>query len=144
MKRWAPLLDLESEMRSIFDRYWPGEEKERLLPHRLVTDMHREGTDLVVTVELPGIDPDQDVAITVEDDILIIKGEKTDERRIDEEDHFLRERRYGHFERRIFLPDGVDPGAITADYDNGVLRIRVPVPAEQEVAARSIPIQAAH
>lgn len=142
LKRWVPLLDLESEMRSIFDRYWPAEERERLLPNKLVADMHREEGDLVVTVELPGVDPEKDVDIMVEDDILIIKGEKSDEREVTEEDHFLRERRYGHFERRIFLPDGVDPDTITADYDKGVLTVRVPIPAEAEATPRRIPVRA--
>ncbi|HSJ35474.1 MAG TPA: Hsp20/alpha crystallin family protein [Acidimicrobiia bacterium] len=142
LKRWVPLLDLESEMRSMFDRYWPAEERERLLPNKLVADMHRDEGDLVVTVELPGVDPDKDVDITVEDDILIIKGEKSDEREVEEEDHFLRERRFGNFERRIFLPDGVDPDAITASYDHGVLTVRVPIPVEAEGTPRRIPIKA--
>lgn len=144
LKRWVPLLDLETEMRSIFDRYWPAEERERLLPNKLVADMHREEGDLVVTVELPGVDPEKDVDIVVEDDILIIKGEKSDEREVNEEDHFLRERRYGHFERRIFLPDGVDPEQITAAYDQGVLTVRVPIPAEAEATSRRIPVKANH
>ena len=142
LKRWVPLLDLESEMRSIFDRYWPAEERERLLPNKLVADMHRDEGDLVVTVELPGVDPEQDVDIMVEDDILIIKGEKADEREVKDEDHFLRERRYGNFERRIFLPDGVDPDTITADYDKGVLTVRVPIPVEAEATPRRIPVRA--
>lgn len=142
LKRWVPLLDLESEMRSIFDRYWPAEERERLLPNKLVADMHRDEGDLVVTVELPGVDPEQDVDIMVEDDILIIRGEKADEREVKDEDHFLRERRYGHFERRIFLPDGVDPDTITADYDKGVLTVRVPIPVEAEATPRRIPVRA--
>lgn len=142
LKRWVPLQDLETEIRSIFDRYWPAEE--RLLPNKLVADMHREEGDLVVTIELPGVDPEKDVDIVVEDDTLIIKGEKSDEREVDEEDHFLRERRYGHFERRIFLPDGVDPEQISAAYDQGVLTVRVPIPAAAEAAPRRIPVKANH
>lgn len=144
LKRWAPLLDLEAEMRTMFDRYWAPEERERMFPFKLVTDMHREDNDLVITVELPGIDPEKEVDLTVEDDVLIISGEKTEEREVDEEDRYLHERRYGHFERKILLPDGVDPDSVSASYDKGVLTVRVPVPMEAEAAPRSIPIKSTH
>lgn len=144
LKRWAPMLDLEAEMRTMFDRYLAPEEREHVFPFKVVTDMHREDSDLVITVELPGIDPEKDVDLTVEEDVLIISGEKTDERKIDEENRYLHERRYGRFERKILLPDGVDPDSVTASYDKGVLTVRVPVPVEAESAPRSIPIKSAH
>lgn len=139
LKTWSPLFDLEREMRSMFDRYWPSEAGERSL--RLVTDMHREGDKLVVTVELAGIDPEKDLEVSVEGDVLTIRGEKSEQRKVEEEDRFLHERRYGRFERAVMLPDGVDADAVTATYDQGVLTIEVPVPQIQEPGTRSIPIR---
>lgn len=139
LKTWSPLFDLEREMRSMFDRYWPAESAERSM--RLVTDMHREGDNLLVTVELPGIDPEKDLEVAVEGGVLTIKGEKTDEREVKEEDRFVHERRYGRFERTVMLPDGVDPDSVTASYDQGVLTIEIPIPEAEEPGTRTIPIQ---
>lgn len=139
LKTWSPLLDLEREMRSMLGRYWPAEPGEG--PVRLTTDMHREGDKLVVTVEMPGINPEKDIDVSVEGDALTIKGEKTGEREVREEDHYLRERSYGRFERTLMLPDGVDPASVTASYDKGVLSVEVPIP-EIKTETRSIPVKA--
>lgn len=139
LKTWSPLLDLEREMRSMLGRYWPAEAGEG--PVRLTTDMHREGDKLVVTVEMPGVDPDKDVEVSLEGDTLIIKGEKSGEREVREEDRFLKERRYGRFERTLVLPDGVDPDSIAANYDKGVLTVEVPIP-DVRTETRSIPVKA--
>lgn len=139
LKTWSPLLDLEREMRSMLGPFWPAETGER--PVRVVTDMRREGDKLVVTVEMPGIDPDKDISVSVEGDALIIKGEKTGEREVKEEDLYLKERRFGRFERTVVLPDGVDPDSVTASYDKGVLTVEVPVP-ETRAETHTIPVKA--
>lgn len=139
LKTWSPLLDLEREMRSMLGRYWPAEPGEG--PVRLTTDMHREGDKLVVTVEMPGIEA-EDLDVSVEGDALTIKGEKTDEREVREEDRYLSERRYGRFERTLMLPDGVDPGSVTASHDKGVLTVEVLIP-DIKTETRSIPVKRA-
>lgn len=126
-------------MRSALDRYWPADDTEST-GLRVSTDMHREGDDLLVTVELPGVEP-AEVEVTVEGDMLTIKGQKSTETESKEEDRYLRERRFGRFERRIALPDGVDPDAITADYDKGVLEVRVPLPSEAAPEPHKIPVR---
>src|SRR5688572_12650746 len=133
---WSPLLDVEREMRNLLGRYWPAEDDGII---RLTTDMYREGDKLIVTVELPGVDPEKDVDVAVEGENLVIKGEKRAEREVEEEDRYLRERRYGRFERTLRLPDGVDPDSITATYDKGILAVEVPIP-EPRTEARPIPI----
>lgn len=137
LKTWSPLLDLEREMRSMLGRHWPTEPG---APVRLTTDMRREGDKLVVAVEMPGVDPEKDVDVSVEGDALTIKGEKAEEREVREEDRYLRERSYGRFERTLMLPDGVDPDAVTASYDKGVLTVEVPIP-EVKNETRSIPVK---
>lgn len=139
LKTWTPLLDLEREMRSAFSRYWPAEMGEGMV--RVTADMHREDDKLVVTLEMPGIDPEKDIDVSVEGDALIIKGEKSDEREVNEDDRYLHERRYGRFERTMMLPDGVDPESVSASYDKGVLTIEVPIP-ETEAQVRTIPVKA--
>lgn len=132
LKVWRPFYDIEREIRSMFDRPMMMGGEGSMFPLRPRTDLVREDGRLEVTAELPGIDPEKDVSITVEDDVLIIKGEKSEEKTLDEKDRFIKERRFGSFERRIPLPDGIDPDAIEASYDKGVLKVIVPLPAERQ------------
>lgn len=140
LKVWGPLFDLEKEIRSVFDRspWMMGEVAE--FPFRPRTDLVRENGHLAVTAELPGIDPEKDVTITVEGDVLVIKGEKTEEKTLEEKHRFIHERHFGSFERRIPLPDGVDATLIAASYDKGVLRVVVPIPVEKVEEPRTIPV----
>lgn len=139
LQLWRPLFDLEREIASLFDRA-PRFFEEPGLDFRPMIDLIREEDRMIVTVELPGIDPEKDVEISVLEDVLVIKGEKSMEKDVDEEHHFVRERHYGMFERRIPLPDGVAPESVTADYDKGVLTVTIPMPAGAEAPTRSIPI----
>ena len=78
---------------------------------------------LHVRADLPGVDP-KAVDISVEDDVLTIRGE----RKAEHETVSYREVTYGRFERRIRVPDGTDAAKIAARYVNGVLEVTVPLP----------------
>jgi HSP20 family protein len=78
---------------------------------------------LHVRADLPGIDP-KAVDVSVEENILTISGERKSEH----EEAAYREVRYGRFERRLRVPEGIDPAKIAATYTNGVLEITVPIP----------------
>jgi HSP20 family protein len=141
LKVWTPLLGLEKDLRAMFDRF-PRLFEESEFAFRPTTDVVREEGAIVVTTELPGIDPEKDIEITLDDDMLVIRGEKTAEKELSEKDRYLHERHFGSFERRLPLPDGVDAESIAASYDKGVLTVRVPVPAATaESAPRAIPIK---
>src|SRR6266508_2343653 len=103
-------------------------------------DVVTRGEDLVVRFELPGIDPEKDLELTVEDGVLCVKGE----RRFDDEDtgpgYYRREVARGAFERGVALPAGLEPGDITATYDNGILEVVLPKAAALTGATR-IPIE---
>lgn len=106
-----------------------------LTPYVRVEDFVEEGT-YVLRAEMPGIDPDKDVTVSVEDDILTIRGERQEE----EKDKQHREFHYGSFTRSITLPKGVDANEITATYTDGVLEVRVPM-AGEESAAVTVPVR---
>ncbi len=105
-----------------------------LSPYVRVEDYLEEG-NYVVRAELPGMDPEKDVEVTVDDDVLTISGERREEMR---EKH-RREFHYGSFRRTLSLPRGVRPDQITASYTNGVLEVRVPLGGEAAPSVR-IPI----
>lgn len=86
-------------------------------------DAHRDGDDLIAAVDLPGIDPANDVEVELSTSgrTLTISGERQTQR----EAEGLREVRYGRFSRTVNLPEEVSQDAISAEYDAGVLTVRV-------------------
>lgn len=103
-------------------------------------DVFARKGDLVVRAELPGIDPEKDVDISVQEGVLKIRGERRLEERDESGSWFRAETSYGAFERQILLPEGVKPEDIEASYDRGILEVVVPK-AGQLAPARKIPVQ---
>jgi HSP20 family protein len=87
-----------------------------------------DGTTLVVRAEVPGIDPDQDVDVSVSDGMLHIKAEREEKTEHKGKDGYRSEFRYGSFSRSIALPRGAREEDITASYKDGVLEVRAPAP----------------
>lgn len=99
---------------------------------------YRDG-NLLISTELPGLS-EKDVKIEVNNDMLTIEGERKIEEQKTEGGVHLTERRYGRFYRAIALPEGADTQQAKAEFENGVLRITIPVP-EQQRNQHQIPIQ---
>lgn len=95
-----------------------------------------------ISVEVAGVEPDA-INLEIDGDILVLKGEKREERDEEEENHKLSERSYGSFERRIILPSDAIPGEIDAHAKNGVLKITVPRNGDASAQRRRIEIKSA-
>jgi HSP20 family protein len=91
-------------------------------------DQYREEGTLVVRAELPGIDPEKDVELTVTDGMLHIAAERRVEEREESKDYLRHELKVGSFTRALPLPEGVSESDITASYKDGILEIRIPIP----------------
>ncbi|WP_433038219.1 Hsp20/alpha crystallin family protein [Actinomycetospora sp. CA-053990] len=91
-------------------------------------DEYRENGDLVIKAEMPGIDPDKDLSLTVADGMLDLRAERRIEEDTEDKGYHRHELRYGTFARRLPLPDGVDPSTVAASYKDGILTVRVPMP----------------
>jgi HSP20 family protein len=89
-----------------------------------------------VKLEVPGIDPDKDVEIEVENGVLRVSGERKQEERREGDGWFRREMRYGSFERRIALPEGADAENVRATYEAGVLDIAIPLPTKPKTKVK--------
>jgi HSP20 family protein len=89
------------------------------------TDVSEDSNGIRITMELPGVEPD-DVRLSLENNILTIRGEKKQQLEQKDERVHRFERTYGTFERTFVLPSTVDPEQIEARYDNGVLMISIP------------------
>lgn len=90
-------------------------------------DVLRKDGTVVLRADLPGIKPDE-VKVTVEDDVLTVSGEHTEE----SENYMRRERRYGSFSRSMSLPAGVKAEDIESTVEDGVLEVRIPLPEAEQ------------
>jgi HSP20 family protein len=90
---------------------------------RPAAEISRDGEDALVRLELPGLDPENDVTVEVDRGRLVVRGERRDQR--EDEERGLREVRYGAFRREFALPQQVSDEAVSASYEAGVLSIRV-------------------
>lgn len=100
-----------------------------------------DGKTLVVRADLPGIDPDTDVDVTVTDGVLEIKARRQEKSEQKDSKGYRSEFRYGSFVRRVPLPDGVQQSDVTASYKDGVLEVRAPIPEQAATpSASKIPI----
>ncbi len=131
---------LEDLMRSV----WPFNEVSVDLPRDawpMRVEEFREGEDLVVRAELPGVDPAQDVAITLDAGMLTISAQRREERTQGEKGApgYRSEFRYGTFVRTVRLPEGAEEDSITATYTDGILTVRVHV-ATSSAEPTTIPV----
>jgi HSP20 family protein len=137
LMRWNPNEELTRWHRDIddlFDRFFgrsEGAVGSNWMP-RLET--YRKDNEYIVRLDLPGVDP-KDVHVQAEGSVLSVSGE----RKTEQQGGGYRETFFGKFERRIALPQGVEPDKIVARYEHGVLEIQVPLPAQ--LAGRKVPIQ---
>ncbi|KRE64964.1 heat-shock protein Hsp20 [Arthrobacter sp. Soil736] len=100
------------------------------------------GKTLVVRAEMPGVDPDKDVEITIDSGSLRIRAERQEKEEHKDKGYFRSEFRYGSFSRSIPLPDCVKEEDIKASYVDGVLEVRTPLPEEaaQPETLKKLPI----
>jgi HSP20 family protein len=138
--RWEPLREfstLQNEMNRLFSTVFDtppggnggtgGAMRRWMPPMDLVeTDDH-----FVLRADLPGLS-EEDVHIELEDTTLTVSGERKAEHESRDEGFYRVERAFGAFSRTLTLPKGIDPEAITANFDRGVLEVRIPKPEERK------------
>jgi len=100
----------------------------------------RDGDEMVVRTELPGIDPDKDVEVTVADGVLRVEAHREEKSEQKEKDGYRSEFRYGRFTRNFVLPTGVDETSVKATYTDGVLEVRVPVGEPPKESVQRVPV----
>jgi HSP20 family protein len=131
--RWDPIRELDSlqgDMNRLFDRFFEGRTPNGTA-RRWIPAMDLAETDdhLVMRGDLPGMTED-DVNIEIKDNVLTVSGERKAEHEDKSEGYHRVERSFGSFSRSLTLPAGVDPDKVEANFDNGVLEVRIPKPAE--------------
>jgi HSP20 family protein len=136
------LFDLNRQINRLFEELFEQRPDRGLAGAATVAppmDVHHTEQNIEITAELPGV-KEEDIDITVEDGVLVLSGEKK-KVQSDEERGYV-ERSYGRFERRITLPPNVDENACSANFENGVLTINLPI-SEDKARGRKIPLRTA-
>ncbi len=135
--RWEPTRELntiQSEMNRLFNSFFEspsqgdGTSLRRWIP---AMDLVEDGDEYVLRADLPGL-TENDVNIELEDNVLTISGERKSEHEERKQGYYRVERASGSFSRSLTLPEGVDPAAIKAGFENGVLEVRIPKPEQRK------------
>ena len=136
--RWEPLRELsslQSEMNRLFNTVFDapggnggGTPARRWMP---AMDLLETDDEFVLRADLPGMTED-DVSIELEDNVLTVSGERKAEHEEKGEGFYRVERAFGSFSRSLTLPQGVDPEAVNAGFEKGVLEVRVPKPEQRK------------
>lgn len=154
LARWNPFstfTQMERDMQSLMDRLWGrpllGTTGGRrtftdggAYSWRPAVDIYREGDHLVVRCEIPGIDPEKDLDVSLEGNVLHISGQKSFQKEVADEDLYLTETFFGSFQRDVLLPEGVEAEQLQANYEAGVLTVQIPLPEDMAARARKVPI----
>jgi len=106
----------------------------------LRVDEFKEDSTHVIRAELPGIDPEHDVEVTVDNGVLHIAAEHRQEEETNGKEIYRRELRYGCFRRDLTLPEGVTDGDVKAGYKDGILEIRVALPPETDTKSEAVKV----
>ena len=103
----------------------------------LRVEEYRDENTLVVRADIPGVDPDKDIDITINEDTLQIAARRKEP---DDKDQrgYRSEVRYGEFSRSIHLPRGANPDSVEASYIDGVLEVRVQLPEQPKTSTTKI------
>ena len=135
MTRWEPLrqfLAMQDRMNRMNRLSYSPEGPEEALTTTTFAppvDIYEDEHNITLKMEVPGID-EKDIDVHIENITLTVRGERKFEKEEKEENFRRIERQYGSFTRVFTLPSSVDPGQVSANYDNGVLKIKLAKKAE--------------
>ncbi len=122
------LFSLHREIDRMFEKNWGA--SPRWLPTQSAfvpeVDSYTKDGNLVYRMAIPGVDP-QKVDLSIVGNQVTVKGERNAPVKVDDENWYLRQFRYGQFERTFTLPVGVETEKVNASFNNGVLEISAPV-----------------
>ena len=105
-------------------------------------DVAETDDEVTVTADLPGL-TEKDVEVTLDDDVVTIKGHRSEQREDKQRNYHVMERSYGEFQRAVALPAGIDRDKVKAEFKNGVLKLTMPKQPEAKAHRRKIEIKAA-
>jgi HSP20 family protein len=144
LTRYKNPLEIQRRCKDEFDKLFEGVFKgSDILPGSLYSlslkaDIEESANEYIINVELPGVEK-KDIRLNVENNALMIKGEKKQTKEVKENDYLCCERSYGSFQRSFKFPGIVKADEIVAEFKDGILRITAP--KSEEVKRKEIEIK---
>lgn len=139
-----PFALLRREMDSLFDNFFQVFDVEpfesRMGVFNPKVDMTENDKEIKISAELPGMD-EKDIDVSLQNDMLTIKGEKKEEKEDKGKDYYRMERSYGSFSRTIPLPVEVETDKVEAKFKKGVLSITIPKTAKAVAETKKIAVK---
>jgi HSP20 family protein len=138
LSRWEPIRefsamqDRTNRINRLFRELYSPEGPEEALTTTSfapLVDIYEDEHNVTLKLEVPGID-EKDIDVHIENNTLVVRGERKIEKEEKEENFRRIERQYGSFTRSFTLPNSVDPGQVNAHYDKGVLKVKLAKKAE--------------
>jgi HSP20 family protein len=144
--RWDPFRNvatLQDRINRLFEDAFPRsrdiDDDVSMCAWRPAVDIYETENGLVLKAELPGVKK-EDVSVEIKDNILTLKGERIEDKRVDEENYYRRERCFGTFQRSFNLEQNIQPDKIKAKFKNGVLEVEIPRPEEEKPKKVSVSV----
>ena len=146
--RWGdPFFSLQGSVNDLFQNFFEGFDLEPFeaygkaiagfSPKLEVTESEKEFT---ISAELPGLD-EKDMEVTLEGDVLTVKGEKKEEHEENKVGYYRSERSYGAFQRSVVLPETINTDGVKAEVKKGVLKILLPKKPEAQIEHKKIEVK---
>jgi HSP20 family protein len=138
LTRWEPFREFSTQqdrlnrLNRLFRESYSPEGPEEALTTTIYAppvDIYEDEHNITLKMEVPGID-EKDIDVRIENNTLTVHGERKIEKEEKEENFRRVERQYGEFTRSFTLPSSVDPGQVTANYEKGLLKIKLAKKAE--------------
>jgi HSP20 family protein len=125
---------------SLMPSWWPHLKMPEIEEISPSVDILTEGDDVVVKVELPGMQK-EDIDISLTEDTITISGEKKKEEKVEKKDYYRLESSYGSFKRSFSLPTEVQTEKASAKFKDGMLEIRIPKTEESKKKEKKVTIE---
>ena len=144
--RWDPFRNvatLQDRINRLFEDAFPRsrdiDDDVSMCAWRPAVDIYETENGLVLKAELPGVKK-EDVSVEIKDNILTLKGERVEDKQVDEDNYYRRERCFGTFQRSFNLEQSIQPEKIKAKFKDGVLEVEIPRPEEEKPKKISVSV----
>ena len=139
--KWDPFRELnvlDERMGNFLGRHWDGPLSTTAWNPSV--DIFENDNEVIIKAELPGMNS-KDIEVKLENNVLMLKGERRFEKETKEENYHRIEREYGAFSRSFALPAAVNSDKVTAEYKDGILKVTLP--KKEEIKSKPIKVAAA-
>ncbi|MBI2433092.1 MAG: Hsp20/alpha crystallin family protein [Candidatus Hydrogenedentes bacterium] len=136
---WPSFRELENRLNRMFGS-WPWEPEQAGVAWSPAVDLHESDDAYTLEADLPGLTKN-DIHLSIADDVVTLKGERSQKSEKKAEGYHRVERIYGSFQRSFRIPGGIDASKVEANFEHGVLKVTLPKPEERKPRQIDVKVQ---